>query len=59
MSRYRHESDNQRAHIVSLWVVIMLLASGLAYAIHGWSQAPSAITLHIPPDLRSGAMVRE
>ena len=58
MSRYRHESDNQRAHIVSLWLVIMLLAGFLAHAHYGWSQAPSAITLHIPPDLTSGAMVR-
>ena len=58
MSRYRHAIDNQRAHIASLWLIIMGLAGFLAHAHHGWSQAPRAITLHIPPDLTSGAMVR-
>ena len=55
MSRYRHEIDNARAHIISLWLVIMLLAGALTYAFHGWSSAPDEITVHIPPDLSSGA----
>jgi len=55
MSRYRHEIDNAHAHITSLWLVIMLLAGALAYAFHGWSNAPDDITVHIPPDLSSGA----
>ncbi len=55
MSRYRHEIDNARAHVTSLWLVIILLAGALAYAFHGWSNAPSDITVHIPPDLSSGA----
>ncbi len=55
MSRYRHEIDNARAHVTSLWLVIMLLAGALAYAFHGWSNAPEDITVHIPPDLSSGA----
>ena len=58
MSRYRHEIDNARAHIVSLWLVIILLAIGLAYAFRGWANAPSDITLHIPPDLSAGSTVR-
>ena len=58
MSRYRHEIDNARAHIISLWLVIILLAIGMAYAFRGWANAPSEITLHIPPDLSSGALVR-
>ena len=58
MSRYRHEIDNARAHIVSLWLVIILLAIALAYAFRGWANAPSDITLHIPPDLSAGSTVR-
>jgi len=58
MSRYRHEIDNARAHIISLWVVIIVLAMGMAYAFRGWANAPSDITLHIPPDLSSGSSVR-
>ena len=58
MSRYRHEIDNARAHIISLWLVIIVLAIGMAYAFRGWANAPSDITLHIPPDLSSGALVR-
>lgn len=58
MSRYRHEIDNARAHIISLWLVIIVLAIGMAYAFRGWANAPSDITLHIPPDLSSGSSVR-
>ena len=58
MSRYRHEIDNARAHIISLWLFIILLAIGMAYAFRGWANAPSDITLHIPPDLSSGSSVR-
>jgi integrating conjugative element protein (TIGR03746 family) len=58
MSRYRHEIDNTRAHIISLWLFIILLAIGMAYAFRGWANAPSDITLHIPPDLSSGSSVR-
>ena len=58
MSRYRHEIDNARAHILSLWVIIALLAIALAYAFRGWAHAPSEIRVHIPPDLSSGSVVR-
>ncbi len=57
-SRYRHEIDNARAHVTSLWGVIALLAALLAWALHGWSRAPERLTLHIPPDLSHGAVLR-
>ncbi len=57
-SRYRHEIDNARAHVASLWAVIALLAALLAWALHGWSKAPERLTLHIPPDLSRGAVLR-
>lgn len=57
MARYRLEIDNVRAHVRSLWVVIgleMLVIAGLWL---GWSQAPQRLTVHLPPDLRAGAVL--
>lgn len=54
LSRYRHEIDNARAHVLSLWAVIGLLSLFLAWALHGWSNAPEDITVHVPPDLSEG-----
>lgn len=58
ISRYRHEIDNARAHIVSLWLVIIILSVFLAYAFHGWSEAPKEIEVHVPPDLSKGVVMR-
>jgi integrating conjugative element protein (TIGR03746 family) len=55
MRRYRHEIDNVRAHLRSLWAVIGLEALIILALWYGWSQAPEALTVHVPPDLRSGA----
>lgn len=57
MRRYRYEIDNVRAHLRSLWVVIALEAVTIAALWVGWSQAPSALTVHVPPDLRGGAVL--
>lgn len=58
MSRHRHEIDNARAHIMSLWAIIMLLSVFMAWAFIGWSKAPEDLTLHIPPDLSNGATLK-
>jgi len=55
MRRYRAEIDNVRAHLRSLWVVIGLLCLVIVGLWYGWSQAPKALTVHVPPDLRTGA----
>lgn len=57
MRRYRHEIDNVRAHLRSLWTVIGLQAAVVFALAYGWSQAPRELTVHIPPDLRSGAVL--
>jgi integrating conjugative element protein (TIGR03746 family) len=57
MRRYRHQIDNVRAHLRSLWAVIVLQALVIAALWFGWSQAPERLTVHIPPDLRSGAVL--
>lgn len=55
MRRYRTEIDNVRAHLRSLWVVIALQFVAIFALWFGWSQAPKQLTVHVPPDLRSGA----
>jgi integrating conjugative element protein (TIGR03746 family) len=55
MRRYRNEIDNVRAHLRSLWVVIGLQFVVMVALWFGWSQAPKQLTVHVPPDLRSGA----
>ncbi len=55
MRRYRTEIDNVRAHLRSLWAVIGLQILVIAVLGFGWSQAPKQLTVHVPPDLRSGA----
>ena len=55
MRRYRTEIDNVRAHLRSLWVVIGAQFMVILALWFGWSQAPKQLTVHVPPDLRSGA----
>ena len=55
MRRYRHEIDNVRSHLRSLWAVIGLEMAVIAALAFGWVQSPERMTVHIPPDLRSGA----
>lgn len=55
MRRYRTEIDNVRAHLRSLWVVIGTQFVVILALWFGWSQAPKQLTVHVPPDLRSGA----
>ena len=55
MRRYRYEIDNVRAHLRSLWAVIAKQVLVITALWFGWSRAPERLTVHIPPDLRSGA----
>ena len=55
MQRYRYEIDNVRSHLRSLWAVIGLQIVVILALWIGWMRMPSTITVHIPPDLRSGA----
>ena len=55
MRRYRAEIDNVRAHLRSLWAVIGIQCLVILGLWYGWSQAPKALTVHVPPDLRTGA----
>jgi len=55
MQRYRYAIDNVRSHLRSLWVVIAIQFVIILGLWFGWSQAPKHLTVHVPPDLRSGA----
>ena len=57
MQRYRFEIDNVRSHLRSLWAVIGLQLLFILALWIGWMRMPSTITVHIPPDLRSGAVM--
>jgi integrating conjugative element protein (TIGR03746 family) len=57
MRRYRHEIDNVRAHLRTLWAVIGLEMLVILALWLGWSRAPTELTVHVPPDLRSGAVL--
>lgn len=57
MRRYRLEIDNVRAHLRSLWVVIGFQSVVILALWFGWSQAPQYLRVHVPPDLRSGAVL--
>ena len=47
MSRYRHEIDNARAHIVSLWLVNQFERRVIRATLlrHGWNKSRSAAEL--------------
>lgn len=55
--RYRREIDNVRAHVYTLRGVIGLQFLVLALLWYGWHRAPEHLRVHVPPDLRSGAVM--
>ncbi len=57
MSRLRHQIDATRAHVRSLWVIVVILSALLVFTLYGWRSAPDRITLHYPPDLRAGVVL--
>ena len=58
MSRFRNELAHLHAHVRTLRAClggVVILAAILAY---GWWSAPRHLTIHVPPDLRSGSVRR-
>ena len=55
MSHFRHAVKNRDQHILTLRVVCGVLAVFLLVASIGWMRAPDNLTIHNPPDLRSGS----
>jgi integrating conjugative element protein (TIGR03746 family) len=55
--KYRSENENLKAHILSLRGVAIAELVIIAGLWHGWEAARKSAPLHLPPDLRSGAVV--
>jgi len=55
MSRFRNKVDAQQAHIFSLRLAVVIVALVCAGLWYGWRSAPTDLTVHVPPDLRSGS----
>ena len=58
MSRFRHEIVHLQAHIRTLRLAAGALALLALLLGLGWWSAPRDLTIHIPPDLRSGSIRR-
>lgn len=55
MSKFKNALINERFHIQSLRLVIAILAIICMMLAYGWHKAPDNLTIHNPPDLRSGS----
>lgn len=55
MSRFRHALQNRDQHILTLRIACAVLALFVAIASAGWMLAPRNLTIHNPPDLRTGS----
>ncbi len=55
MSRHKRALDDRDSHIRSLRIACAVLVSGCLLLGYGWYSAPKDLTVHNPPDLRSGS----
>ncbi|WP_193092059.1 PFL_4703 family integrating conjugative element protein [Halomonas colorata] len=55
MSRYRHALFARDSHILTLRLIIAALLALCTMMWWGWKSAPTDLTIHNPPDLRSGS----
>lgn len=55
MSRFRNGITARDNHIFTLRIFCVLFFAGMLVTSVGWMRAPSDMTIHIPPDLRSGS----
>ncbi|CCW32987.1 TIGR03746 family integrating conjugative element protein [Xenorhabdus bovienii] len=55
MSRFRHAVKNRDQHILTLRIACGILVLVLLMSLMGWMDSPRNLTIHNPPDLRSGS----
>lgn len=55
MSKFKNKVDAQKAHILSLRIALLVLGVVCALMWYGWKRAPDTLTIHVPPDLRTGS----
>lgn len=56
--RYKDENSTLKSHIDSLRIVIGVQVMLIFALWYGWHQSKNDIRVHIPPDLRSGAVLQ-
>lgn len=55
MSRFKNEVKHLQSHVKTLRLGIFTLLLLTLFMGIGWQQAPKNLTIHVPPDLRSGS----
>lgn len=58
MSRFKNEVQHLQAHVRTLRLVLAGMFAVSAVLAFGWWSAPRDLTVHVPPDLRSGSTRR-
>ena len=53
--RFQTQVETANDHIATLRIVIAILVVVIAGMWYGWSTSPERLTVHVPPDLRTGA----
>ncbi|WP_353169447.1 PFL_4703 family integrating conjugative element protein [Providencia sp.] len=55
MSRFKNEVKHLQSHVKTLRIVIVAILLLATFMGVGWIRAPQNLTIHVPPDLRSGS----
>ncbi|ECG0109325.1 TIGR03746 family integrating conjugative element protein [Salmonella enterica] len=55
MSRFRNALSERDSHILTLRIACGVLGILAVFSMAGWMLAPRDLTVHVPPDLRSGS----
>lgn len=55
MSRFKNEVKHLHAHVKTLRIVVFIILLLALFMGFGWLRSPNSLTIHVPPDLRSGS----
>lgn len=55
MSRFKNEIKHLTAHVNTLRIVVLVMLIITLFMGFGWLRSPKTLTIHVPPDLRSGS----
>ncbi len=55
MSRFKNEVSHLQSHVTTLRLAVIAILLITLFMGFGWLRAPKNLTIHVPPDLRSGS----
>jgi len=55
MSRFKNEVRHLQSHVKTLRVSVLVILVLALFMGFGWLHSPKTLTIHVPPDLRSGS----